>query len=613
MAFDCCNMRKNIIFIILIGLFFIAPPAIKSQPKSAIKQSSGSLAEKVKKASENQLQKDSNLFRVPSSEQMKAWQFITESILKNRLDDAQQMIGKFSFPYQLMLFTDQAAKREYVVLEENYPLATGWGFYVFDLNTANSLVLEIPHPVFDRNTEFQGIDAFLQTGAKAYLLAGAHRRTNTLDTPCTQPKSSKEDVNYPVSDVAHAVATPFQAVHETLVKVIPTTVAVQLHGMGEREICPNAFISNGTATVTTNSKTLLSCLKKNGVEAEIYDGTASCPLSALSNVQGRFSNGETENPCNTPAKTSPEPGLFIHLEQEPLIRRNRESWQPVVTALQCAFPTENKSAKNIQSGGRNSFTFKSTGNPDVEVFFAAPPTLSAKTKVLLVMAGRQRDADNYLDSWIDWGAKNDYLILAPQFDVKNWVEPLGYNFGNIASGKEQENTPNQKSKWAFALIEQMFGTAREKFSIKTKKYDLFGHSAGGQFVHRFLLFYPENHVRLAIAANSGFYTLPELNENFPYGLKKSPVEISRRDLLKWTKRDLVIMRGTADIQRTESLRQTPEADAQGQNRFERAAFMFGKIKSLNPQTKWQLIDVPKIAHDQKGMAQAAQKFLEGLK
>ena len=260
-----------------------------------------------------------------------------------------------------------------------------------------------------------------------------------------------------------------------------------------------------------------------------------------------------------------------------------------------------------------SFDFKSAGNPDVKVFYSVPAKISPETKVLLVMAGRQRNADEYLESWIEWGEQNNYVVLAPLFDDKNWVEPLGYNFGNIASGKEKENTLNPKSKWAFTLIEQMFDYARNKFSLNVKKYDLFGHSAGGQFVHRFMLFMPVNRVRVAIAANPGFYTLPDLDAVFPYGVKDSPVKISQKDLLDWTNRNLVIMRGTADIERTESLRQTPEADAQGQTRFERAAFMLHKIKTLNPQTKWQMFEVPDVAHDQKGMALAAQKYLEKVK
>ena len=331
-------MKKYAILIFIVSMILLSSLSLNAQSVFKPQKKEGSLFEKVKNVSQNLLKKDSNLFRVPTPGQLKAWQFITESILNNRLGDAQQMISQLSYPYELTLFTDKDSRREYVLLEENYPLQAGWGFFVFDLKSKSNLVLEIPHPVYDGNTEFEGIDAFLQTGAKAYILAGAHRRANKQITPCTQPKSSNEDVTYPISDVAHSIETPFHAVHESIVKMLPNAVAVQLHGMGERDICPNAFMSTGSATVTTNSKRLAECLSKNGVETETYDANTTCPLNARSNVQGRFSNGETKNPCRKNVKTSPEPGNFIHIEQEPILRKNRKSWLPVIEALKCAFP-----------------------------------------------------------------------------------------------------------------------------------------------------------------------------------------------------------------------------------------------------------------------------------
>jgi hypothetical protein len=38
--------------------------------------------------------------------------------------------------------------------------------------------------------------------------------------------------------------------------------------------------------------------------------------------------------------------------------------------------------------------------------------------------------------------------------------------------------------------------------------------------------------------------------------------------------------------------------------------MFNKIKAFNPKSAWQIFEVPNVAHDQKGMALAAQKVLE---
>jgi pimeloyl-ACP methyl ester carboxylesterase len=357
--------------------------------------------------------------------------------------------------------------------------------------------------------------------------------------------------------------------------------------------------------VTTNSKRLLGCLRSNGVEAEIYDGSNSCPLNALSNVQGRFSNGETADPCRRSVRNSPEPGRFIHIEQEPVLRGARSDWRPIIESLRCAFPDPRDEKQT-----RGSFDFKAGDNPAVKVFWSGPVKRDDKTGVLFVIAGKGRNAEEYLESWIEWGTKNNYLILAPLFDDVNWPEGLGYNFGNIASGDdESKSRPNPKSKWAFTVLENLFDDVRKRFGTKGKKYDLFGHSAGGQFVHRFLLFYPENRVRRAIAANPGFYTLPALELPFPYGLKDSPVPIDKKDVKRWVGRELILMRGTNDTQRTENLRQTPEADAQGKNRYERAGFMFEKVKAVDPDTKWTLIDVPGVGHNQKGMALAAQKQL----
>jgi hypothetical protein len=41
--------------------------------------------------------------------------------------------------------------------------------------------------------------------------------------------------------------------------------------------------------------------------------------------------------------------------------------------------------------------------------------------------------------------------------------------------------------------------------------------------------------------------------------------------------------------------------------------MYSKVKSVNPKTKWRMIEVPNVAHDQKGMALGAQKVLESIK
>lgn len=38
--------------------------------------------------------------------------------------------------------------------------------------------------------------------------------------------------------------------------------------------------------------------------------------------------------------------------------------------------------------------------------------------------------------------------------------------------------------------------------------------------------------------------------------------------------------------------------------------MFDKIKAINPNTSWRLIDAPRVDHNQKRMAVAAQMVLD---
>jgi hypothetical protein len=260
-------------------------------------------------------------------------------------------------------------------------------------------------------------------------------------------------------------------------------------------------------------------------------------------------------------------------------------------------------------GARFSIMYKTRGNPGVQTFICVPPTLSSATKIVVVIAGQQRDADAYLDSWIEWSSRNDYIAIAPQFDEAHWPGSRGYMLGNVFTGEDGAGRENPEAQWSFTVVEGIQQTVRNGFGIADKFYDLFGHSAGAQFVHRFLLFKPNANVRNAIAANAGWYTVPDRDIPFSYGLKHPLLPLTQRDLISWTDKNLIILRGTADVNSDHNLRVTPEANAQGKNRYERAAYMIEKARSVNARTRWELIDVPGADHDQKKMAPTAQELL----
>lgn len=255
------------------------------------------------------------------------------------------------------------------------------------------------------------------------------------------------------------------------------------------------------------------------------------------------------------------------------------------------------------------FDYQSAGNPDVKTFVVAPPKIDKRTKIIVVMHGQLRGAVRYLESWREWASKNNYLAIAPQFDEANWKDSRSYNLGNLFTQGEAEGVIKPASQWTFTIVGDIFKKIRGEFGIADKKFDIWGHSAGGQFVHRFLFYKPDAPVRTAISANAGWYTTPELETAFPYGWKHPQFSFTETDLKRYTQIRLVIMRGTSDTGIDDQVRTTPEANRQGRNRFERAKFMFDTVKKINPRSPWQLIDVPGAAHEQQKMAAAAQTLL----
>lgn len=260
----------------------------------------------------------------------------------------------------------------------------------------------------------------------------------------------------------------------------------------------------------------------------------------------------------------------------------------------------------FKPGKTSSFWYKSKLNPAVRTYMYVPKTLSSKTRIVMVMHGLNRNADVYILSWERWAGNNDYIVIAPNFDGKNWNGSRRYNLGNIFTSKK---LLKRRAKWSFQVVADIHKETKKGFGLEKEYFDLFGHSAGGQFVHRFMFLMVDTPVRVALAANSGWYTLPDLDVKYPYGYKHKKFSFTKNDLMNYSERNVFILRGTRDTRRTTSLRQTEEADAQGSNRYKRAGFMYKKILEINPKTKWRLFDAPQIGHSQKGMAAAAQVIL----
>jgi pimeloyl-ACP methyl ester carboxylesterase len=251
------------------------------------------------------------------------------------------------------------------------------------------------------------------------------------------------------------------------------------------------------------------------------------------------------------------------------------------------------------SPGKGSFVWEDkTGasDPDkpLKVYYYRPAELTAETPVWIIMHGMGRNADDYRDYFVAMGKDQGAMIIAPKFTKKDWPKSRSHNLGNI-SISDSDHTPRPEQEWSFSKIEPLFDYLVDVLepTLEVKNYFMFGHSAGGQFVHRFLSWKPQARIKLAISANAGWYTMAQYNDpsycyNWPYSLGDTPDfnantpqidPFPEAGLETFLGKKMVVLLGDEDTLRTSNLRQTTQADAQGQHRFERGNFFFAAGQS----------------------------------
>jgi len=137
------------------------------------------------------------------------------------------------------------------------------------------------------------------------------------------------------------------------------------------------------------------------------------------------------------------------------------------------------------SAGSSQIVFSGWAGPKLPVFVHKPQTAGADSRIVFVMHGVQRDGDRYRDEWRDLAEKHNLIVVVPTFGRKDFPTTGSYNLGNIVDEKGRK-TP--KAKWSFSAIEPLFDDIVCRVSGDQRGYALYGHSAGGQFVHRYVAF-----------------------------------------------------------------------------------------------------------------------------
>lgn len=231
--------------------------------------------------------------------------------------------------------------------------------------------------------------------------------------------------------------------------------------------------------------------------------------------------------------------------------------------------------------------------------------------ILFVFPGESCDADIHLGYFVDWAKRNRVMVFAFEYSTTYYPSTTEYILGGINKSQSSVGILS-KDKWNFNYVDAVFNDIRLSTKSTQSSYDMWGHSAGAQYVHRFCTFVENSHVNRAIAANSGWYSVADESISFPYGYKEVTDVDWIAQLPKVFARRFYVQLGGNDTN-TAGLNNNEGSMVQGTNRLERGKYYFSTSKSIANSKglpfNWTQIIVPNVGHEPEKMAKAAMELL----
>ena len=180
-----------------------------------------------------------------------------------------------------------------------------------------------------------------------------------------------------------------------------------------------------------------------------------------------------------------------------------------------------------------------------------PAHATAQSPIVLVQHGVMRNGDDYRDFWIPAADEHGLVIIAPTFSNEQWPDVVSYNNGNLLATTDRaalaDTAPlTAPETWSYTVVTQLAADLKAAGVLHSQPLYLFGHSAGGQFVHRLLSVLTPGMFTQVAAGNPGWYTLPLLDLPFPEGLGGTPANAD--SLARLFATPLTILAGDQDTE-----------------------------------------------------------------
>lgn len=313
----------------------------------------------------------------------------------------------------------------------------------------------------------------------------------------------------------------------------------------------------------------------------------------------------------------------LHISHKPYFSRKklRQVFLILILAVftvQCDDNDVSNLADNNENiSGTGVFLFddhEPLADKPLDVYYHIPEGDIADLQVLFVFHGFGRNAVDYRNAWIEEANAKGFIVIVPKFSADQFPGGDAYNLANIFidGDNPSASTLNEESIWTFSVIEPLFEKVKSLTGNTSINYKVYGHSAGGQFAHRFAIFKPNSRAAHIVASAAGWYTVPDTDIDFPYGIAQSPAENTPPEA--YFQKNLSIIIGKEDNDpNAGGLRRNAAADAQGDNRLERARHFFQQSEMKASQNasnfNWDITEIDNIGHQFEGNIPVAADIL----
>lgn len=255
-----------------------------------------------------------------------------------------------------------------------------------------------------------------------------------------------------------------------------------------------------------------------------------------------------------------------------------------------------------------------------------PSTLTADSDILVLVHGTPGDQEKaettaryYVENWIEFSEQHDLILIAPAFDQTNFSS----KDGEQALGGYRGLFGRHIGADEFTL--NIVQDIQNRYGLTGGRFYLYGHSAGGQFVARFIVTHPEQ-VKGAVITAAAIYPQPNPDIAWPYGLGPldttlawhkpeavRPVEVTpdRATWLEAMTLPVTVIVGLNDLEQ--------QPDRTGQKGNNRVVIARNWVQDMNVfaaqqgvESRLRLWLIPKLGHSSFGLLPHSQAALSSM-